>query len=103
MEELLTGEVEQVASLIGSRASTLLSEVDLLTGKAAPDAAEIAATALRALALPAIAERRANLLPEVNLHSRREEGPILVARCADAVAHEDGQPSVVLTMRLAAD
>ena len=102
MEELLTCEVEQVASLIGSRASTL-SEVDLLTGKAAPDAAEIAATALRALALPAIAEWRANLLPEVNLHSCREEGPILVARCADAVAHEDGQPSVVLTMRLAAD
>ena len=92
MEELLTCEVEQVASLIGSRASTL-SEVDLLTGKAAPDAAEIAATALRALALPAIAEWRANLLPEVNLHSRREEGPILVARCADAVAHEDGQPA----------
>jgi len=67
------------------------------------DSPEIAATALRALALPAIAEWRANLLPEVNLHSRREEGPILVARCADAVAHEDGQPRVVLTMRLAAD
>ena len=40
MEELLICEVEQVASLIGSRASTLLSEVDLLTGKATPDAAE---------------------------------------------------------------
>ena len=95
MEEVLTGEVEETAPALELRARLLLDQLGKSGSKTAPDAAEIAATALRTLFLPAVAEKRRDLAPEIHVYAARDEGGILVAGRADAVACEDGQPSAV--------
>jgi CRISPR-associated exonuclease Cas4 len=92
MEELLTGEVEETAVAMEARAAVLLNE---LGASASLNALEIAGTALRTLSLPAIAERRNNLVPEVGVYSSFDEGEILVAGRADAIAYENDVAEVV--------
>jgi CRISPR-associated exonuclease Cas4 len=95
MEELLTGEIDEDASILESRAQILLRELGQTARASMPDAAEMAATGLRTLALPAVAEYRSILLPEIDLYSSENNGDTLVAGRGDAVAYENDQPSIV--------
>ena len=95
MEELLTGELEESATAVESRTRLLLAQLALPGREAAPDGAELAATARRTLALPAVAELRRDLMAEIGVYASRDDGETLVAGRADAVASKDGRPSVV--------
>lgn len=96
MEEFLTGELEVQERLAASRARELL--VQLLTDadekQPRPDPAEMARCALRALALPEIAEMRPFLLPEVAIWASGEG--VLVAGRADALAIREGSVEVAV-------
>jgi ATP-dependent exoDNAse (exonuclease V) beta subunit len=86
MEELLAGELAEELDASVARARELL---DQLTSGAEddrqrPDPNEMAAVALRALALPEIAAMRPFLVPEVSIWAEDQHG--LVAGRADALA-----------------
>lgn len=87
MEEYLTGELAAELPASVARARTLLDLLMPVSGEdapARPDPQEMAAVALRALALPEIAELRPNLVPEVPIWAKDEH--TLVAGRADALA-----------------
>lgn len=96
MEDLLIGELEVQERPVASRAEELL--VQLLTvadeKEARPDPAEMARCALRALALPEIAEMRPFLLPEVAIWASGDG--VLVAGRADALAIREGRVEVAV-------
>jgi CRISPR-associated exonuclease Cas4 len=96
MEEFLTAELEAQERLVASRAEELL--VQLLTDadekETRPDPTEMARCALRALALPEIAEMRPFLLPEVAIWA--SEASVLVAGRADALAIREGRVEVAV-------
>jgi CRISPR-associated exonuclease Cas4 len=94
MEELLTGGIEEAATSLEERAAVLLKELDK-PASTSLNASEMAATALRTLSLPAIAERRGNLVSEVGVYSSLDDGEILVTGRADAIAYKNGMPEVV--------
>ena len=96
MEEFLTGELGEEAAAVTARAGDLLAQLLLDAGdaRALPDPAELAATALRTLHLPAIAALRQALVPELAIWS--SAGSELLAGRADAVAYEGDLPAVVL-------
>jgi len=95
IEELLTGELEETAAALAERSAALLAQIGPPEGGAAPDPAEMAATALRALALPGVAEHRSALVVELPLYDAREAGAVLMTGRADAIAVTDGRPAVV--------
>jgi len=95
IEEILTGEIEEAASDLQTRATNLLAQLAPPEVQALPDPAEMATTALRTLSLPGVAEYRGALIPEMALYSARGVGAILMAGRADAVAVADGRPIVV--------
>jgi hypothetical protein len=86
IEELLTGELAEDLDASVARARELLNQ--LTSGaeddRARPDPNEMATAALRALALPEIAELRPFLVPEIPIWAKEEDG--LVAGRADALA-----------------
>ena len=96
MEELLIDELEVKERPVTSRAEELL--VQLLTDadkkEPRPDPTEMARCALRALALPEIAEMRPFLLPEVTIWASGEG--VLVAGRADALAIREGRVEVAV-------
>jgi CRISPR-associated exonuclease Cas4 len=92
MEELLTGEVAEELAAVDTRAAVLL---DQLGGSVSANGSEIAATALRTIALPAIKDWRTRLVPEVAIYATLEERSILVAGRADAIAYDNGMPEAV--------
>ncbi len=92
MEELLTGEVMEAPAAVEARAAVLLHQLDR---SESADPSEIATTALRCLALPAIKDRRSRLVPEISIYASLEEGLLLVAGRADAIAYENGVPEAV--------
>jgi ATP-dependent exoDNAse (exonuclease V) beta subunit len=96
MEEFLTGELDAQERPAVSRAEELLGQllVDTDQKEVRPDPTEMARCALRALALPEIAEMRPFLLPEMAIWSS-EEG-VLVAGRADALATRDGRVEVAV-------
>ena len=100
MEEILTGEVEETQAALASRAETLMRElvIDAPSQAVLPDRSEIAATALKTMRLPEIAALRPGLIPEMTLFGISEDGTAQTALSgrADAIAFEEGQPSVVL-------
>jgi hypothetical protein len=95
IEEILTGEVEETLTALARRAGILTLQLATDDG-ASKD--EIAATALRALRLPGIAELRATLVPELTLFGSTAEGNIetVLSGRADAIAFGDGTASVVV-------
>jgi hypothetical protein len=95
MEELLSGELEETIDAVWPRASLLLDELGASASENSSEAAEIARLALNTLALAPIAERRHALLPEVHVYASQDGGRTLVGGRADAVAFEEGRPSVV--------
>jgi CRISPR-associated exonuclease Cas4 len=96
MEEFLTGELEDRESLVASRAQELLGQLltDADEQETRPNPTEMARCALRALALPEIAEMRPFLVPEVAIWASRDG--VLVAGRADAVAIRDGRVEVAV-------
>jgi ATP-dependent exoDNAse (exonuclease V) beta subunit len=91
IEEVLTGEAADDGVSLTARATELLAELD--TGPAAENRlsivpAELAATILRTLNLPEIAQLRPRLLPECRVYGRETSanGEILTSGTADAVA-----------------
>jgi ATP-dependent exoDNAse (exonuclease V) beta subunit len=86
IEELLTGELAEGLDASVARARELLNQ--LTSGaeddRAQPDPNEMATAALRALALPEIAELRPFLVPEIPIWAKEED--CLVAGRADALA-----------------
>jgi CRISPR-associated exonuclease Cas4 len=55
----------------------------------------MAATAMRTLSLPGVAEHRGTLAPEMTIYGAHDSGAILIAGRADAVAVADGRPVAV--------
>jgi CRISPR-associated exonuclease Cas4 len=95
IEEILTGEIEEVAFVVEARAAALLAQLGPPEAGAPPDPAEMAATALRTLSMPGIAEHRGTLVPEMAIYGARDSGAILIAGRADAVAVAGGRPVAV--------
>ena len=96
MEELITGELNEDEEAAVARAGELLTQLiaDDESEAPSPSAAEMAKCALRALALPEIAELRPSLVPEVAIWSAGE-GYLLAGR-ADALAVKDGRVEVAI-------
>ena len=96
MEEFLTGELDVQERLVASRAEELLAQLltDADEKERRPDPTEMARCALRALALPEVAEMRPFLLPEVAIWASEES--VLVAGRADALAIRDGRVEVAV-------
>ncbi|MGR9249433.1 UvrD-helicase domain-containing protein [Rhizobium leguminosarum] len=89
MEELLTGELSDDLATSTARARLLLEQLthDTDDDRTRPDPNEMAAAALRTLSLPAIADLRPRLVPEIPVWS--VDGHILLAGRADALAISD--------------
>ncbi|WP_225140392.1 UvrD-helicase domain-containing protein [Bradyrhizobium sp. NBAIM14] len=96
MEELLTGELEQVREGATLRATELLAQLqsDDATDAERPDAVEMAEVALRTLALPELAPFLALLVPEVPLWAANP--PRYLAGRADAAAIEGERIALVI-------
>jgi len=93
MEEVLTGEVLDDACALHARSAALCEQLVSSDRAARPDPAEMASTASRTLRIPAVAEWRAVLIPELPLYAAC--GDRLTAGRADAAAYADGRPAVV--------
>jgi hypothetical protein len=96
VEELLTDEALNSKEAATGRADVLLSQlVNSVNDEGPlPAPAEMAETALRALALPEIAALRPFLVPELALWAARDA--YFVAGRADALAIRDGRIDVVV-------
>ena len=102
LEEVLTGETEQALDILESRARGLLCELGVAEAQRAedgPHAPELAASVMRALNIPEVAELRPRLLPEMTVFSAELAGPgtIYVGGVADALALDgDNNVEVVI-------
>jgi ATP-dependent exoDNAse (exonuclease V) beta subunit len=96
LEEFLNGELPTNLEAATTRANVLL--LHLVSGgnegKTLPEPAEMAETALRALALPDVAALRPRLVPELAIWAARDA--YLVAGRADALAIRDGKIEVAI-------
>ena len=93
LEEVLTGETADHAEPLEIRARTLLAQLGISEAarpEDGPHAPELAATTLRALAIPEIAACRSRLLPELTVFSAQanDDRAIYVGGVADAVAYQ---------------
>ncbi|MBN9532177.1 MAG: UvrD-helicase domain-containing protein [Alphaproteobacteria bacterium] len=100
MEEILTGELDEEASVVAARGRVLMTQliIDADNGAQLPDPAEIAATVSRTLALPEIVALRPGLAPEWPIYAMLSGPPEATALAGriDAIVRQDGQPIVVL-------
>ena len=96
MEELLTGELSSDREAAVVRTNALLSQLasTMNEKKPLPSPAEMAETALRALALPEIAALQPYLVPEVAVWAATEG--YLAAGRADALAIREGRIDVAI-------
>src|SRR5882724_3041671 len=96
MEEFLTGELDADEAVAVARAQELLGQLltDADDEGPRPDPTEMARCALRALALPEIAEMRSVLVPEVAIWAAGKG--YLVAGRADALAIRGGRVEVAI-------
>ena len=99
LEEILTSELAETLEVAASRAADLVRQLDPCgPSMALPEPGEMAATALSALALPAVAALRPGLVPEVAIRAvLREAGELRpVDGRADAVfVDSDGSRVIV--------
>ena len=95
IEEILTGEMEEAASVVEARAAVLLAQLGAPEVGALPDTTEMAATALRTLSLPGDCRTSGHTDAGDGALRRPHAGAILMAGRADAVAFAGGQPVVV--------
>jgi exodeoxyribonuclease-5 len=102
IEEVLTGETHESEKALVARAKKLIAELDITESEQpqdGPHAPELAATTLRALAIPEVAALKARLVPEITVLSAEIIGDAtaFVGGIADALAFsEDGTPDVVV-------
>lgn len=96
MEELLTGELEDQERIAISRAEELLAQLqsDTKENQPRPNPSEMARCALRTLNLPAVAEIRPFLVPEVTVWNSGKG--VLVAGRADALAISEGRVEIAI-------
>jgi len=96
IEELLTGELAGGEDVVTARAEILLAQLnsDAEGARPGPAPAEIAETALRALALPEIGALRSSLVPEVAVWAARDA--YLLAGRADALAINNGEITIAI-------
>jgi exodeoxyribonuclease-5 len=93
IEEVLNGETADDAPALLARAKELLAQLAIATSKTAKDGIspeEIAATVVKTLNLPEIAELRPRLVPELVVLASRpgDDREIIVSGVADAVAYD---------------
>ena len=93
LEEVLTGETADHADALEIRARALLAQLGISEAarpEDGPHAPELAATTLRALAIPEIVACRSRLLPEMTVFSAQADDnhTIYVGGIADAVAYQ---------------
>jgi exodeoxyribonuclease-5 len=96
LEEVLTGETAEATDVLESRASILLSELDVAEANCAEDGPyppEIAASVRRGLQIPAVAALRPRLLAEVTVFAADPtgQGMIFIGGVADALALDEGK------------
>jgi ATP-dependent exoDNAse (exonuclease V) beta subunit len=102
VEEVLTGETAEDIAALESRARVLLAHLGIAEAhrpEDGPNAAELAATAIRALALKEVTALRPRLLPEVTVFSMQnsDSRTVYVGGVADALAVNDrGEIEVVI-------
>lgn len=102
MEEVLTGETQDVAADLERRARELLTQLGEMSAedpKAGISPEELATTVLRTLALPEVAALRQRLVPEVTVFGGHRDGmaETLVSGIADALAwDEDGKIEAIV-------
>jgi exodeoxyribonuclease-5 len=102
LEEVLTGEIEEDAATLESRARILLSELGIPEAKCAEDgpySPEIADSVRRGLLIPEVAALRPRLIAEVTVYAADPAGKImtLVGGVVDALAiNEDMKIDVVV-------
>jgi ATP-dependent exoDNAse (exonuclease V) beta subunit len=92
LEEVLTGETADQAEALENRARALLDQLgvpDAARPEDGPHAPELAATTLRALAIPEIAACRSRLVPELTVFSAQadDDRTTYVGGVADALAY----------------
>ncbi|WP_205502236.1 hypothetical protein [Rhodopseudomonas sp. BR0G17] len=98
MEEIINGEATENAVEIEGRAALLKAHLGI-EPTAEPQAAELAATVLRTLALPAIQALRPGLVAELPVFGagRVDDDEVLTSGQADAIALDDsGEVEVVV-------
>ncbi len=93
LEEALTGETADRTEALEIRARALLAQLGISEAARPEDGAhapELAATTLRALAIPEIVACRSRLLPELTVFSAQADNDrtIYVGGIADAVAYQ---------------
>ncbi|RVK33830.1 UvrD-helicase domain-containing protein [Sinorhizobium meliloti] len=100
MEEVLNGELGDEVPALAARARALLAELvaGIEAGAPLPGAEEVALTAWRTLRLPDIVALRPRLVPEWPFYRMiaDQPGPVALAGRIDAIAFEDGGPSVLV-------
>jgi exodeoxyribonuclease-5 len=93
LEEVLTGEAADQAEALEIRARALLAQLGITEAarpEDGPHAPELAATTLRALAIPEIAKCRSRLMPEMTVFSAQtdDDQTVYVGGIADAIAYQ---------------
>jgi ATP-dependent exoDNAse (exonuclease V) beta subunit len=102
LEEVLTGETPEQQQALEARARDLLGQLGTAEAprpEEGPHAPELAATTLRALAVPEIVACRSRLLPEMTVFCVQANGKstTYVGGVADAVAYQpSGAPDLVV-------
>ena len=102
IEEVLTGETLESTECLVARATKLLAELDIAEAKCpqeGPHTPELAATTLRAFAIPEVAALKPRLVPEIAVLLAETSGTTtaFIGGVADALAlGEDGSPEVVV-------
>jgi exodeoxyribonuclease-5 len=92
LEEVLTGETADRAAALETRSRALLTQLGISEAarpEDGPHAPELAATVLRALAIPEIAACRSRLVPELTVFSAQadDDRTTYVGGVADALAY----------------
>ena len=99
IEEILGDALPDDLAAVATRAEILLGDLAAAAnGGALPDPAEVAATAIAALALPDIMALRPSLVPEMPVYATVDEGggPMPLAGRIDALVVEDGVVTAVI-------
>jgi ATP-dependent exoDNAse (exonuclease V) beta subunit len=109
LEEVLTGETPEQLETLETRARALLAQLgvtEAARSEDGPHAPELAATVLRALAIPEISACRSRLIPELTVFSVQSnaDGATYTGGVVDALArHADGSIALIIDWKTDVD
>jgi ATP-dependent exoDNAse (exonuclease V) beta subunit len=109
LEEVLTGETPDQLEMLETRARALLAQLgvtEAARSEDGPHAPELAATVLRALAIPEISACRSRLIPELTVFSVQSnaDGATYTGGVVDALAHHaDGSIALIIDWKTDVD